>query len=734
MGKVCSKAHGLRYADDDYFIGTRLGPEGKCLSSEESICQSDCNSVLKLKSEECFETSSGYKYTCTEPFKERGSLFGAGKPSDIEDCDLIVDLPPEGQKDDKLLITEVETPMKTDAEDQIRFQKTEEVKDSYCQAKPNRNEWSYTVYDIDGGSKVTQQDLSQVMNSIRTAIDETVDHSAQTPSKDMKMLKIKVAIGHHENHHENSGNKSEKKPQLGFNRMLLPPPDSEEAELLCYYIREKLLTYANQEKNSTRETSQERKRSKPRVREGSNSRSPDISSDALQGNERRKVSPFKTDNEMLLNDGLKETNFTSPTPPVCCQSKRDSSAANDLRHPQLNRPFYGLPQRQDTYGGPVDTQTERVRCRSRQTCPPSSGTRSPQIFMNDIEPRGWTSDHSYEATNQERVTASKHSSFCHKDAYRESREGGSPRKSKRATRKGQSEKIKGQTSSCGRIDPFQAPPWSVPRERRSNPSKVCPCKYRGGRYSRDKKRNPSTSIDRDESTDTMSTHTGVVTAATTKRNESPSRDEVFLRDDVVSSDGANSRDEKVATRTESNIYQRSRHESGSSADSRTDEGVLLFTDLRTDKTNAIKEKSTSDSRNCSSLRLGEDATASCSSAMQNARLEGSKSLDDFSKPRRNIPVVDNSSNESSTEVSHSSSWKDQISFGTNNTCHRFVHEWNDDVELSTSNMMNMMQEQEARIHSGSQSPRTQDINMMSSKNQVHKHEHYHYHYHIFKRS
>jgi len=599
----------------------------------------------------------------------------------------------------------------------------------------NQDEWSYTVYDIDGGSKVTDQDLSHVMQSIKTAIDQTSDHHMCTSANDSKILKIKVAVGAK----ESSQPKCKPRRHKEISRMILPPPDSEEAELLCYYIREKLLKFANQEEASDQGGCRERKRGRRRNRGGSierGSRSPEVTCE-LDGKREHPVvgisgSALQKEKTDCTNSG----------------SKQRRQCSLEYHQDDVSRPLYGLPQREDTYGGPVDSPVDQCAIAAkRSVCPPSSGTRSPQDSCLGL--RRWP--HHVNEHENERCAwdaSTRLSSFQHKDAYRETRKNGSPRKNKKQGRKEQFSNFKHETIVNNVYKPLGS-------QQDAEHPKVCPCKYRGRRISKQKRLNKDNSVEENLANDLqISEETSFTQNDTILCDENQAVDDLLSRDDVHSSDGTASRDD-----LEHKLEHPCRKESRSSAESRSDDGnigsherpsqpcadavfyngvrwregrklcgdsVVAFEAKRKDATIQTSAGCSEVTRPCDDVRPRDGCKWPENTTSRDAykHFDGPKSRDEY-------PL--DASSGTSNEDSHSSSWRDQSAL----TGHDYstIHEWNSGEELTTEKMIRKMQNQGLHYCSGNHSPRSADSSIGSPKSEiVHKHEHHHYHYHIFKRS
>ena len=589
-----------------------------------------------------------------------------------------------------------------------------------------------------------------MMHSIQTTIGQSADQSICTNANDNKILKIKVAVGPKEGDQPKVKTKRHKE----FSRMILPPPGSEEAEMLCYYIREKLLTFVNQEEALDREVCRERKRGRRRGgSSGRSSQSPEVACEV----DNKTAHSVKGNKEFMLG---KETSFATDSTTNAVQQRKHCSS--ESHQDDVNRPFYGLPQRQDTYGGPVDSPLRQCAslARKRSDCSPSSGSRSPPDSCIGL--RGWPDLCSSGSGNQRCIseTSTKLSSFLHKDAYREVRKDGSqevrkddsPRKCKKLSRREQLSSCKNETFLTT-FRPFNAQRDGT-QEQTNEPSRICPCKNRIRRISKHK-RNP-----RDASTEDGVLHGSrkskenvLAQNGTTLCDDTLEIDDLFSREEVLSSDGTVSRDD-----IGHKIENLSRKESRSSAESRSDDGNASYAEIRTRGTPSQLSADTvlcnggrwRETRRLSGETKRKDGNRKTgSSSNDGARpcdgtrsRDGCKSRDSskshdtyrsFDGPRSRDDATLETSSGASTEVSHSSSWKDQSAF----TGHYYstVHEWNSGEELTTEKMIKSMQSHATQGCFGNDSPRSTDSNIGSPKSEiVHRHEHHHYHYHIFKRS
>ena len=583
-----------------------------------------------------------------------------------------------------------------------------------------------------------------MMHSIKTAIGESSDHKSCANAKDNKILKIKVAVGQNEKNQV----KCETKRHQEFSRMILPPPDSEEAEMLCYYIREKLLTYANnQEDASNQDVCHERRREKRRNRggcsSGLSSQSPEVACEV----DSKKPSSRKGCNDSVV---VNETSFTTEPKMKTNLSRKGCSV--ESHQTDITRPLYGLPQRQDTYGGPVDNVSDHctVMSRKRSGCSPSSGTRSPQDTC--VASRGWPLQYPNGTGNQRcsSDTSSRVSSFLHKDAYRESRKNESPRRCKKLSRREHLTNPKNETV-LGSFKPLNSPRNGT-QEHRTESSKICPCKYRVRRTSKNKRVRGGTSTEDSVLIDSIQKDTGLC-------DDTLTIDDVFSRDEVISSDGTTSRDDFGHK-----FENRSRKGSRSSAESRSDDGSTSYADCKSRERpsqssadtvlyNGVRwregSKSCDDPIRVDDTKHKDGSRQNGSSSTDGTRSrDGSKSLDgcksrescksrdtckSYDGPRSRDDGALETSSGTSTEVSHSSSWKDQPAFSGH--YYSTVHEWNNEQEMSTDKMIKNMQNQAMHDCCGHQSPHSNDSNIGSPKSEiVHRHEHHHYHYHIFKRS
>ena len=594
------------------------------------------------------------------------------------------------------------------------------------------------------------QDLSHVMHSIQTTIGQSADQNIGTNANDSKILKIKVAVGAKEGDQPKVKTKRHKE----FSRMILPPPGSEEAEMLCYYIREKLLTFVNQEEALDQEVCRERKRGRRRGgSSGRCSQSPEVACEV----DNKTAHPGKGNKECML---VKETSFTTDSTTNVIQQRKHCSL--ESHQEDVNRPFYGLPQRQDTYGGPVDSPLGQCAslARKRSDCSPSSGSRSPPDSCLGL--RGWPHLCSNDSGNQRCISdaSTKLSSFLHKDAYREVRKDGhrevrkddSPRKFKKLSRREQLSNCKNE-AVLTTFRPLNSPRDGT-QEQTNEPSRICPCKYRIKRISKHK-RSP-----RDASTEDGVLHgsrkseeNALAQNGTSLCDDTLAIDELFSREEVLLSDGTVSRDD-----IGHKIENLSRKESRSSAESRSDDGNTSYAEIRTRDT---PSQSSADTVLCNGGRwhetrkafgetkrkdgtrrsgsISNDGTRPCDGTRSR---DGCKSRDSykshdtcrsFDGPRSRDDATLETSSGTSTEVSHSSSWKDQPTF----TGHYYstVHEWNSGDELTTDKMIKSMQNHAIQGSFGNDSPHSADSNIGSPKSEiVHRHEHHHYHYHIFKRS
>ena len=589
------------------------------------------------------------------------------------------------------------------------------------------------------------------MHSIKTAIGQSADHSICTNAKDSKILKIKVAVRPEEDNQP----KYKAKRQKEFSRMILPPPGSEEAEMLCYYIREKLLTFVNQEEGSGEDVCRERKRGRRRNRGGSSGlggHSPEVTCEANS-----KMGCHVGGNSEC--DLIKDKNLTIDTVTNVNQQRKHHSLED--HRDDRSRPIYGLPQRQDTYGGPIDSPLNQCSysARKRSGCTPSSGTRSPQDSCTGS--RGWPYHCATETGNHRCISevSTKLSSFLHKDTYREVRKDESPGKCKRLCKKEQLADSLRNEIVFSTLKPLNSPRNGT-FEQNHEPSKVCPCKSRVRRTAKQKKVHRETSTDESLSHDLHNSEENTVAPnETVLCDDTLTMDDVFSRVEVFSSDGTVSRDDtghKVGN---------TRKESRSSAESRSDDGNPTHSDIRSREQPSQSSADTvlynglrwRDGRKLYGECTRSDETkhkdearqsSSCSNDMTRS-YDGTRSRDgcksrDSSKSRDNYRIYDGArsrddagletSSGTSTEISHSSSWKDQPAF-TGLYCST-VHEWNSGQELSTDKMIRNMQSQVLQGYCGSHSPHSTDSNIGSPPKGeiVHRHEHHHYHYHIFKRS
>ena len=575
-----------------------------------------------------------------------------------------------------------------------------------------------------------------MMQSIKTAIDQTSDHHICTSANDSKILKIKVAVGAK----ESSQPKCKQRRHRDVSRMILPPPGSEEAEMLCYYIREKLLTFANREEASDQGGCRERKRGKRRNRGGSSERSSQSPEVTCELDSKREHPVAGIDGSALQKEKTDCTNSGS-------KQRRHCSLEN--HHDDVSRPLYGLPQREDTYGGPVDSPVDQCAITAkRSVCPPSSGTRSPQD--SSVGLRKWP--HHVNELNNERCTwdaSTRLSSFQHKDAYREARKNGSPRRNKKQSRKEQLSNFKHEAIVVNNA--FK--PLGSPQD--TEHPKVCPCKYRGRRILKQKRINKDNSVEENLVNDLqLSEETSFTHNDTILFDDTLAVDGLFSRDDVHSSDSTASRDD-----LEHKLEHPCRKESRSSAESRSDDGntgsherlnqpcadaifhngarchesrkpcgdsVIAVEAKPKDATMQRKADCSDVTRPCDDVRPRDDCKWP-----DNTKLRDACRLFDGPKSRDEYPL--DASSGTSNEDSHTSSWRDQPVFiGPENST---VHEWNCGEELTTEKMISNMQNQDLHYCSGNHSPRSANSSIGSPKSEiVHRHEHHHYHYHIFKRS
>ena len=568
-----------------------------------------------------------------------------------------------------------------------------------------------------------------MMHSIRSAIGQSVDPNVCVTAKDNKMLKIKVAVGHH----NTEESKSKKKQPHDFSRMILPPPDSEEAETLCYYIREKLMSFVNEGRSPTRDFYKERKRSRRRNRceSGLSSRSPDSTNETAPESEQKKTHARRNPEPGVI--GIMETSFTT--------QRRNTAASNGLSHidthvdKHLSRPSCGLPQRQDTYGGPAETLVDTAaRLREKPSCHSVCETQSPQFSVKGGRLDG--GDYTKIADQQNRCRFAE-SSFVHKETYREGK-GGRPRNSKRSAdrekifdnRSEKSERYGGfplENSVC------------VNRDPRHNTTKTCPCKYRGKRSPRGRKSRSPENI-RNPQAESLESYSQPVdrNEATSHRGTSPLRTDLVANSNNVprKCDELRSLDQehRPVVNSQSELHdgfhspnRNQPHEAGIPP-----ENKMQNTENRSrDENWSHDEREPIDIvKSCDKWRLINDIR----SRDQRSLADDVRSRDE--RMPNNVQSAENSG-DNSTEISQSSSWKEPTPLVSSN-CYTSVHEWGSKRDLSTNAMLDVMRGQE--LITCEKITNTQELSSPGKdigspeREVVHRHEHHHYHYHIFKRS
>ena len=559
-----------------------------------------------------------------------------------------------------------------------------------------------------------------MMHSTRSAIGQSVEPNVCVAAKDNKMLKIKVAVGHH----NAEDNKSKKKQPRDFSRMILPPPDSEEAETLCYYIREKLMSYVNEGRSPTRDFYKERKRSRRRNRceSGLSSRSPDSTNETAPESEQKKTHTRRNPEPGVI--GIMETSFTTQSRNTAANSGLCNIDTPVGKH--LSRHSCGLPQRQDTYGGPAETLIDTAaRLREKPLCHSACETQSPQLSVKG------GGDYTKIPDQQNRCRFAE-SSFIHKDTYREGK-GGRARNSKRSVdREKIFDNISEKSEQCGGF-PLENS-VCLNRDPRHNTTKACPCKYRGKRSPRGRKSRSPENV-RSPQVESLESYSQPVdrNEATSHRGTSPLRTELVANSDNV----PQKRDElqhRTALNSQSELHDgfhfRNRnqpHEPGSPPDNK-----MQNTENRSRDENWSHDgrEPIDIAKSCDKRRLINDIKS---------RDERSSADDMRSRDERlpnNVQTTENSG-DNSNEISQSSSLKEQTPLVSSN-CYTSVHEWGSKRDLSTNAMLDVMRGQElitCENITNIREPSSLGKDIGSPEREVvHRHEHHHYHYHIFKRS
>lgn len=573
-----------------------------------------------------------------------------------------------------------------------------------------------------------------MMHSIRSAIGQSVDPNVCVTAKDNKMLRIKVAVGHH-NAEEN---KTEKKQPRDFSRMILPPPDSEEAETLCYYIREKLMSYVNEGRSPTRDFYKERKRSRRRNRfeSGLSSRSPDSTNETAPESEQKKTHTRRNPEPGII--GMMETSFTTHNKSTTTNNGLSRNSAPGDKH--LSRPSNGLPQRQDTYGGPVETLIDTAaRLREKPSCHSACETPSPQCSVKGGRLDG---EHYTKNPNQQNLCGSAESSFVHKDTYREGKNARVRNSKRSADRDKITDSRSEKTEQC-RGFPLENS-LCVDRDPRHNNTKTCPCKYRGKRSPRGRKsRSPENIRNPQERSLEPNTQPIERNEATGQRETSPLRTELVTNGDNVPlidktrpHDDLRSHDQEHRTV----VNRQTEMLDGYHSPSRNrpyEAGIPPGNRMRDTENRSRDENWSHDGREPINFVRSRDKRRLINCI--GSRDEQSSTDDVRSRDERmpkNVQTAESSS-DNSTEISQNSSWKEQTPLVSSN-CYASLHEWGSKRDLSTNAMLDVMRGQElitSENITNIQEPSSPGKNIGTPEHEVvHRHEHHHYHYHIFKRS